>query len=515
MVTSDVEDAAVGVIEYELNSRLHGPRPPLAAPIVRESQLRSEYRLGFVAPMAAEKRSEDAAPRSVRSDHADREAIGMSRRSHRSRLVTLAIATITLASSCAPDAADEISLLLAGDPAELAAYREVISAFHATHPGFSVRLIPASDRADLLTRLSTSIAAGAPPDIFLVNYRFFAQYAARGAIDPVEPRLHASGALSEDQFFPEAIEAFRYHGTLQCLAQNVSSLVVYYNRDMFHLAGQPEPPDVWSWDDMLAAANGLTKDIDGDGTIDQHGLGVEPILARVAPFVWSNDGEIVDDVLAPSSLSFRSPEARYALQRFLQLGGGGEAAEQGEGVGFNIVPSDREVESEDLESRFLNGRLAMYMSSRRSTPTFRTIEDFDWDVAPLPIHRHPAGMLHADGYCITAGSPSKDSAWKFVEFALGPEGQRITAKSGRTVPSLRDIALSDAFLNPESKPARSQVFIDGIPFLHAFPRVSTWPEIEDAADVILEQGLYAGLPVDQVVELLDERTRDAFARDGG
>jgi multiple sugar transport system substrate-binding protein len=291
-------------------------------------------------------------------------------------------------------------------------------------------------------------------------------------------------------------------------------LVVYYNRDMFRAAALTEPPDSWTWDDMVAVATALTRDIDGDGTIDQHGLGVEPILARLAPFVWSNDGEIVDDPVSPSALSLRSADARYALQRFLELGGGGEAAEQSGGLGPTVIPSDEEAESESLESRFLNGRLAMYMSSRRSTPTFRTINSFDWDVAPLPFHRRQAGVLHADGYCLAAASTSKDLAWTFLEFALGPEGQRITARSGRTVPSLREVALSDAFLDPMARPARSQVFIDGISHLHSFPRVATWPEIEDAADVILEQGLYAGLAVDEVIAVLEERTRTIFAREG-
>lgn len=121
-----------------------------------------------------------------------------------------------------------------------------------------MRFIAASDRTELLTRLSTSIAAGKPPDLFRVNYRFFAQYAARGALEPIEEPLWASRALCEDAFLPEAIDAFRYSGTLACLAQNVSSLVVYYNRDLSKSAGLPEPPDAWRWDDMLAPPGYVT-----------------------------------------------------------------------------------------------------------------------------------------------------------------------------------------------------------------------------------------------------------------
>ena len=105
-----------------------------------------------------------------------------------------------------------------------------------------------------------------------------------------------------------------------------------------------------------------------------------------------------------------------------------------------VIPSEQEVEAEDDETRFQNGREAMVLSSRRATPAFRTIRAFDWDIAPLPKHDEQAGILHSDAYCMTKASGNKEAAWAFMEFALGPEGQRITARSGRTVPSLKAVA---------------------------------------------------------------------------
>jgi multiple sugar transport system substrate-binding protein len=99
-----------------------------------------------------------------------------------------------------------------------------------------------------------------------------------------------------------------------------------------------------------------------------------------------------------------------------------------------------------------------------------------------------------------------------MEFALGPEGQRITAASGRTVPSLIDVARSEAFLDPNAKPASSRVFLDTIPYIRQVPSIATWPEIEDASEGILEGGLYENVPSGIVARQLDERTRQMFAR---
>jgi multiple sugar transport system substrate-binding protein len=44
------------------------------------------------------------------------------------------------------------------------------------------------------------------------------------------------------------------------------------------------------------------------------------------------------------------------------------------------------------------------------------------------------------------------------------------------------------------------------------PTISTWPEIEDVTDGLLENGMYLGQPVDAVVAEIDRETRPLFAR---
>ena len=398
------------------------------------------------------------------------------------------------------DVSGKISFLLFGDPEEIAAYRELVDAFKQAEPNVTVSLIEASDRDDLIARLSTSFAGGTPPDLFLINYRFFGQFAVKNVLEPLEEPLNASKEFEAEDFYPQAMEAFEVDGQQVCLPQNISSLVVYYNKDLFADAELPAPPQGWTWDDMLEVAADLTKDLDGDNQFDQHGLGVDPQIIRVAPFVWSNGGEVVDDENNPTRFALDSPKALEALQQFFDL------------TSHNVMPREEEIEAEDLETRFMNGRLGMFMSSRRDTPVFRTITAFDWDVAPLPQHKEPASILHSDAYCMTSASKNKSAAWRFVEFALGPRGAPITARSGRTVPSLIEVAESDAFLNPGQKPASSQIFLDTIPVIRRVPNISTWPEIEDAVDALLEQGLFEGADAEEVVADILAATADIFAR---
>lgn len=416
------------------------------------------------------------------------------------------------ACSAAPAGTDPVQVLLFGDPEELAAYRTLIDAYHERSGDDRVELVEASDRADLIARLSTSIAGGAPPDVFLINYRYYGQFAAKDAILPLDDRLGTGPTqLDATELYPEALEAFQWQGRQLCLPQNVSSLVVYYNRALFQQFGVPEPRPGWTWNDLVTTAQAMTRDArglpvkggetDAASPVATWGLGVEPTLIRIAPFVWSAGGDIVDDPAAPTRLTFDDPVAREALRQFIDLR-----------VAYGVIPTDQEVEAQDDETRFANGGLAMLLSSRRLTPTLRAVDGLDWDVAALPVHQEPAGILHSDGYCVTSASERQDAAWRFVRFALGADGQRIIAGTGRTVPSNMAVSRSEAFLDPSKAPRNAQVFLDAISTIRRTPTVSTWPEIEDVTNGILENGLYRGDSLDDVITQLDEQTRPLFAR---
>ena len=119
------------------------------------------------------------------------------------------------------------------------AYRNVVKAFRKVEPKVTVNLIEASDRDDLLARLSTSFAGGNPPDLFLLNC-FYGQFAARGVLAPVEKRVDDSRSSSRrTSINPRSTRSDSEERSR--LPQNISSLVVYYNKDLFAKAGVPEP----------------------------------------------------------------------------------------------------------------------------------------------------------------------------------------------------------------------------------------------------------------------------------
>ncbi|MGH2807296.1 MAG: ABC transporter substrate-binding protein [Actinomycetota bacterium] len=417
-----------------------------------------------------------------------------------SRLVVVVVMLVSVACTGgggpggddATDTNRSFSIQVFGEPEEIAVYHTLIERYEDEEPGVDIELIDIAEREDHMARLATDFAAGDPSDIFLINFREYSQFVARGAVEPIEELMTERGIDLADYFDPP-IEAFTFDGALQCMPQNVSSLAVYYNTRLFKRAGIDPPHDGWGWEEFRSAAAALTQ-----GDVD--GVGIDAQIIRLAPFAWSNGGEITDDPDDPTRFTLEDPATKEALEFLVGL------------VRDGYVPSEEELASQDPETRFINGKLGMLLSSRRDTPQFREVAALKWDVLPLPVAEEPAGILHSDAYCIAAASDAKDAAADFVAWANQEDGQTIAALSGRTVPSLTSIAESRAFLDPTQAPRHSEVFIDTIATVRYTPVLPTWPEIEDIADEILTKVFYEeGYTIEDATRELDERANPLFA----
>lgn len=395
----------------------------------------------------------------------------------------------------------QISFYINEGADELEGFEQLVETFEEENPGAKINLVNVPNDDEFDQKIASLYAAKTPPDVININYRRFGQFAIKGVLEPVDEYLKNSKLVKQGDFYPQVMEAFRFQDKQYCIPQNISSLEVYYNKTLFEKAGVPLPKAGWTWDDFLSAAKALTKDTNSDGKIDQYGLGIAPSTIRLAPFIWGNGGQLVDDTGKPSKLTIDTPEAMEAIQWFVDL--------QSK---HHVVPSKADEATEADQSRFEHGTMGMYLNSRVETPELReTIEDaFEWDVAPMPAGKTPATILHSDGYCISKDSKNKDLAWAFTEFANGPTGQSQLAKTGRTVPSLQAVANSNDFLvNPEP-PENNKMYLDMVPNIRRVPVATTWLEVEGALNNELQRAFYGDASVQDAVKAAIANTGEYF-----
>jgi multiple sugar transport system substrate-binding protein len=413
--------------------------------------------------------------------------------------------------------ADAVRFAFFADPSEALAYARLIDRFEAIQNGIKIepivisssnvaplgQLLPASKYPEWLRG---SFTGPNPPDVFLFTYRDVGTYDTRGVLEPLDPWLAQSRTLDEADFYPEALSLFRpANRPLLAIPQNLSSLVVYYNTELFEAAGLPEPLDAWTWGDLTAAAEKLTADTDGDGHTDIYGVVFDPTIHRYAAAVWGAGGELFDDVYQPTKLTLDTPEARKGIAWITSLGP----------TGIKATPTNEERMQLDDTQRFRMGKAAMLIQSRRVVAFLRDNAAIPWDVAPLPIGSIPANVSHSDGLGIFSGSPRKDAAWAFLEFAMGEEGQSILAESGRTVPSMVKVAQSDAFLKGGSiasvlgytqAPRRAPVFLDNIAISRPLPSTTTWPTAVWEMDRAFKRAFYEDGDVDTAIATAMQKT---------
>ena len=413
--------------------------------------------------------------------------------------------------------ADAVRFAFFADPSEAVAYAQLIDRFEQVQDEIKIepvvisssnvaplgRLLPASKYPEWLRE---SFTGPNPPDVFLFTYRDVGALDTRGVLEPLDDWLATSRSFSEADFYPEALSLFRpMNKPLMAVPQNLSSLVVYFNTEMFEQAGIPNPTAGWSWDDFKLAAKELTVDTNGDGFPEIHGVAFDPTIHRYAAAIWGAGGELFDDVYQPTKLTLDSPEARRGIEFVTSLGP----------TGIGAAPTQADRMHQDDTQRFRGGLAAMLIQSRRVVAFLRDNAIVPWDVAPLPVGSIPANVSHSDGLGIWSGSPRKEAAWKFLEFAMGEEGQKILAESGRTVPSMRKVAESDAFLKGGSAasllgytqaPRSASVYLDNIGISRPLPSASTWPSAVWEMDRAFKKAFYDDGNVDAAVASVLERT---------
>lgn len=402
-------------------------------------------------------------------------------------LVTTALAVAACGDGDTPRAEDTLSgtitVAAAGGEGEIKAVQAVADAFEAAHPGTTVTVDSVAAAGELVSKLTTQFAAQSPPDVFVLNYRRLGGFAAKGVIEPVP-------GGSTDGLYAKPLTAFTFDGTLLCLPSNASSMVVYYNPALFAAAGVGLPKAGWTWDDMLTTARALKA----KGT---SAIGFETALIRLAPFVWSNGGEVVDDPDSPTTVDLGSPRAREALQFLLDLQKTGMSA------------TDRAAQ--DPEEAFTAGKVAMYLDSRRAVPGFRKTDGLQFDVAPVPTKTASVSVLHSDGYCVAKASKNTALAQAFAAYVVTGDGAAVLAETGRSVPVRTSVATSPAFLAPDKAPKGSQVFLDQLEHVRSLPHTPGWNQAEEVVEEVLGQ-LFAGrTTLDKAIADIAAATRTELA----
>ena len=143
------------------------------------------------------------------------------------------------------------------------------------------------------------------------------KFAQEGRLLDMKPLLEADPSFKMEGVFQDAGIDFCYDvpgraGPLWGIPTNYATTLLWYNIAMFDTASLAYPTADWTYDDLLAAAQTLTKDVDGDGTNDEWGIAIGSDNWYYEPFLKGWGGGIVE--VDGDGCLLNKPETIEALQ---------------------------------------------------------------------------------------------------------------------------------------------------------------------------------------------------------
>ncbi|MBN2510061.1 MAG: extracellular solute-binding protein [Spirochaetales bacterium] len=168
--------------------------------------------------------------------------------------------------------------------------------------------------------LLASIAAGDPvADYVYIDQGFFPGFVSEQLLEPVE----GYGIdFSQPHYHQGKREAFTLKGHEYSIKDQFiePSAGWWFNKSLLDREGQPDIYELqrngeWTWDKMLEIAKAVTRDLDGDGNIDQWGFAEDPLHVAAMALIAGNGANILDD----GKFGLASPAAIEALQFYQDL----------------------------------------------------------------------------------------------------------------------------------------------------------------------------------------------------
>jgi ABC-type glycerol-3-phosphate transport system substrate-binding protein len=162
---------------------------------------------------------------------------------------------------------------LAWQDAAIATNKSIVNEWNSAHPDLQVEYIQGTWNS-AHDYLITAFETGDVPDIFHYESSVIIDYAMRGYLTDLSKYI--SPEMKNDILDVAWATVTRPNGEVSGIPFLIESLVVLYNKSLLEKEKiiPPSRENPWTWDDLQAAARKLTKDIDGDGVIDQYGVGM-------------------------------------------------------------------------------------------------------------------------------------------------------------------------------------------------------------------------------------------------
>jgi sn-glycerol 3-phosphate transport system substrate-binding protein len=284
----------------------------------------------------------------------------------------------------------------------------MVADFEAENPDVDVEAIYAGNYNDARIKALAALQSGEPAQLsvmFSIDIYDLIEQDAIVAFDDVVETAEEKAWL--ESFYPALMENGQTLGKTWGIPFQRSTIVMYYNKDMFRAAGlDPETPPA-TWEEMAEAAEALT-----DADAGRYGLMIPSTGYPYWMFgaLTMQNGQVLMNGDGTETY-FDDPAVVEALQYWRDLG-----AERG------VMPEGT-IEWGTLRQNFLEGKTAMMWHSTGNLTAVKNEADFDFGVAMLPASERRGSPTGGGNFYIfkDTSEAERAAAMRLIRFMTSPE----------------------------------------------------------------------------------------------
>lgn len=320
--------------------------------------------------------------------------------------------------------------------------KEIMATFEAENPGVKIKNTIVGT-AEYWTKIRIQANQNKLPDVYTMSSGYLEEWAKAGLMYNLDEFIKNDNTF--DIFYKPIFDtnkATNGTGSYYAIPFALVTTVLYYNKDAFDAAGLSYPTNTWTWDEFRSAAKRLTIDKNNDGKIDQWGFWFYGRYAHVEPWVFGNNGYLVDSKTMKFAPNKNAMDAIKMLTDLVLVD--------------KVAPAQKDMTSFKQQDVFPQGVAAMWVDGSWFVDTFRKNlgDDMRWGMVEVPVGPNGSrDMTYGwpDSYAIAPNTKHPEMAWKFARYVAG-EGLDLDVYMAGKIPSAKKLAEDPLFADPKKQP---------------------------------------------------------------
>ena len=344
-------------------------------------------------------------------------------------------------------------------------------------------------------KMLVMIAGGADlPDVMMIAMDKVPIFADKGAIMKLDKYIESDYKAEMAKLYPVVADALTVKGSYYAMPRDITSKVMFFNKQLFAEAGVAIPGPDWTWDDFRALAKKLTRDINKDGVIDQWGFYFPKYTDGWTDWLMQNEGGLV----TKEGQSLLGKAESIEALKFLQ----------GLCVVDRVVPTETQAQQYGKANTapFIAGKVAM-LTGGLSVSVDLINNKVDYEVRPLPKGKNRTNIAFVNAWAIPAGAKRPDLSWRVLKFLASKEAQQIALATSMGLPARKDVDVSTFVkARPDNK-----YFIDSLAESKPFPAPLRGVDFFKLIEKEFDMMWLGERSVDDAVRAVEKKAADVLA----